>query len=147
LGTDRAVHGSGEIARLVFSASGTNTKIGFAETEIRTVDNQPVDVVNESYEPETAPALTRLLGSRPNPFTPGTAVHFELSRSEHVVVEIYDARGRLVRELVDGVREAGSYSEMWNGTDSRGNAVHGGIYFVKMRAGSYESTEKMVKVK
>jgi flagellar hook assembly protein FlgD len=135
------------LARLTFSVKGVNSEIGFAEIDIRGTDNEAVDVVGERYEPETAPSLTRLLGARPNPFTPGTAVHFELSRSEHVVVEIYDARGRLVRELVDGVREAGSYSEMWNGTDSRGNAVHGGIYFVKMRAGSYESTEKMVKVK
>lgn len=146
LGTDRVVHGSGEIARLVFSATGTETGLSFAETDIRAADNRPVDVVSESYEPDTVPALTRLLGARPNPFAPGTAVHFELSRSERVVVEIYDTRGRLVRKLLDNVLEPGAYQEVWDGADSRGSEVHGGVYFVKMRAGAFESTTKLVKV-
>jgi len=146
LGTGQAMRGSGEVAQLVFTVKGSNTEIAFARTDIRGTDNRPVDVVSESYEPEVVPAMTRLLGARPNPFTPGTTLHYELGRSEHVAVEIYDTRGRLVRQLVDGVLDAGSYSEMWDGMDSQGNAVHGGIYFVKMRAGSYESTTKLVKV-
>jgi hypothetical protein len=147
LGTDQAIRGSGELARLTFAVKGSNTGVDFSEIDIRGTDNLPVDVVSDSYDPETAPALTRLLGARPNPFTPATAVHFELSRSEHVTVEIYDARGRLVRELMNNTLEPGAYSEMWDGMDSRGNAVHGGIYFVKMRAGGYESTAKIVKVR
>ena len=146
LGRGQVVRGSGELARLVFSVAGTSPEVKFAEAEIRGVDNRPLDAVSESYEAEVVPALTRLLGARPNPFGPGTTVQYELSRSEHVLVEVYDARGRLVRELVDGVLDAGSYSERWDGLDSRGTAVHGGVYFVKMRAGGYESTSKLVKL-
>ncbi|MFH1314052.1 MAG: right-handed parallel beta-helix repeat-containing protein [Candidatus Eisenbacteria bacterium] len=148
LGTSEAIHGSGELAELRFVVKGdAAVEITFADLDLRGVDNKPVDVVTEDLTAGTkVPSITRLLGAVPNPFAPSTAVHYELDRSQRVRLEVYDARGRLVCTLVDGVVPAGRYSAAWDGLDSAGHAVHSGVYFVKMRAGSYESTSKLIRL-
>jgi hypothetical protein len=52
--------------------------------------------------------------------------------------------GRLVRVLVDGVRPAGRYVELWDGRDADGRAVASGVYFYRLDAGAYSRTLKMV---
>jgi len=49
-----------------------------------------------------------------------------------------------VRTLVDGEREAGSYSEIWNGRSDAGSSLGSGVYFLKMKAGPFESSRKLV---
>jgi flagellar hook assembly protein FlgD len=64
-----------------------------------------------------------------------------------VNIAVYDVAGRLVRELVNEPRDAGSWSVQWNGEDSRGQRVASGVYFYRMRAGSFVDTKKMVLLK
>ena len=45
--------------------------------------------------------------------------------------EIYDIKGRRVREIADRPFDAGRHSVVWDGTDSRGNAACSGIYFYR----------------
>lgn len=59
-------------------------------------------------------------------------------------LRIYDASGRLVRVLVEGVRAAGNHTELWDGRDSRGAAAASGIYFYRFEAGAFRETRKMV---
>ena len=61
-----------------------------------------------------------------------------------VSVRVYNVSGKLVKTLVDDVREAGSYSISWNGTNNRGDEVASGVYFYRMSAVGYEKTRKMV---
>ena len=49
-----------------------------------------------------------------------------------------------MRELIDGSREAGVYSETWDGKDGGGRDAASGIYFYKLVAGSHAETRKMV---
>ncbi|MCK4546824.1 MAG: T9SS type A sorting domain-containing protein, partial [Candidatus Eisenbacteria sp.] len=95
----------------------------------------------------STPASTRLVGAWPNPFNPTTAVQYELRHTEHVTLQVYDAQGRLVRTLVNETINAGSYSAVWNGRDSNGVEVSSGTYFVRMSAGQYESTGKVIMLK
>jgi len=67
--------------------------------------------------------------------------------STHVIIEVFNVRGQLVRTLVNDVFPAGEYSVTWNGKDDSGNAVGSGMYMYRMRAGEYTSVKRMVLMK
>jgi hypothetical protein len=94
-------------------------------------------------ETPKAPAASFLAQNFPNPFNPTTRIAFGLAAPGNVSLRIYDAAGRLVRVLVEGERSAGHYAELWDGRDSSGRAVASGIYFYRLRAGSFSETRKM----
>lgn len=77
----------------------------------------------------------RLLPAQPNPFNPRTSVVCELDVASVLRVTVHDARGRLVRTLVAGSREAGAHDIVWDGNDDGGRRVESGVYFVRADAG------------
>ncbi len=81
---------------------------------------------------------------RPNPFNPSTLIRYELPEPARVVLQIYDVRGRNVRVLVDGGREAGYHAIAWNGEDEVGRAVRSGVYICRLEAGGRSISEKIV---
>jgi len=94
--------------------------------------------------------LTRETGLRsihPNPFNPQTTVAFSLSNAELVRIVIYDVRGALVRRLADQTMSAGDHNIVWDGVDDAGRPATSGIYFVRMIAGRYTDTRKIVMLK
>ncbi len=90
---------------------------------------------------------TALSSIHPNPFNPQTTVEFALSSPQHVRIMIYDVRGSLVHRLVDQSMGAGEHRAVWKGVDDAGRPATSGIYFVRMVAGSYEQTRKIVMLK
>jgi len=102
---------------------------------------RPEDVTG--VETPALPAASYLAQNFPNPFNPTTKISFGLSAPGPVSLRIYDATGRLVRVLVEGVRPAGHYAETWDGRDSRGAAVASGVYFCRLDAGAFTETRKM----
>ncbi|HEU4364650.1 MAG TPA: HYR domain-containing protein [Candidatus Krumholzibacteria bacterium] len=103
----------------------------------------PLDVP----EVTDAPKATALSSIHPNPFNPQTTVAYTLLKSEQVRIAIYDVRGSLVRRLVDDSQPAGGYQAVWNGADDAGRPATSGVYFVRMIAGSYSETRKIVLLK
>ncbi|MFH1277484.1 MAG: M20/M25/M40 family metallo-hydrolase [Candidatus Eisenbacteria bacterium] len=92
-----------------------------------------------------APARARLARNVPNPFNPATRITFTLPEGgARVSLRIYDVTGRLVRTLVDGVREAGGHSVSWNGADDRGRSAASGVYFSRLTWKEQSETERMV---
>jgi hypothetical protein len=74
-----------------------------------------------------------VLNSMPNPFRSMTTTRFTLPSSGDVRLGIFDASGRLVRELVDSTLPAGSHAVVWDGRDGKGRAAPGGIYFYQLQ--------------
>jgi hypothetical protein len=74
----------------------------------------------------------RLLPNVPNPFNHSTVVRFELDQAGTVKLNVYDARGRLVRVLAAGTHGAGSHGVTWDGTDRAGRQVASGVYQVRL---------------
>jgi flagellar hook assembly protein FlgD len=64
-----------------------------------------------------------------------------------VSLKVYNVAGQLVRTLVNGVRDASSYTVPWDGTNDRGTTVASGIYFYKMETKDFSQTRKMVLLK
>jgi hypothetical protein len=89
----------------------------------------------------------RLLPAQPNPFNPRTSIVCELDAAARLLVTVHDARGRLVRTLVDGVRHAGAHDIAWDGNDERGRRVESGVYFVRADAGGGVQTQKVALYK
>jgi hypothetical protein len=65
---------------------------------------------------------------------PGAAsrLEFAVPRTAHVKLELYDARGRRVRTLVDQDAAAGTFTAPWDGRDQGGSRVAGGVYFARL---------------
>jgi hypothetical protein len=85
---------------------------------------------------------TALGFATPNPFNPTTTISFSLPASGHVSIQVFDVSGRVVAELVNGVRSAGDHSITWNA-----DGLASGIYFYRMRAGAFTQTRRMVLLK
>ena len=93
-------------------------------------------------------SLTRTdLGVHPNPFNPSTTITYSLPSRSQVTVRVYDASGRPVATLVDGVKDGGSYVARWDGHDGHGAKVASGVYFVRLQAGGEVLTRKAVLLK
>jgi len=95
------------------------------------------------------PRAFTLSQNAPNPFNPSTTISYQVPEGQNASVKlnVYDISGRLVATLVDEVREAGSYTVFWDGTDRNGRKVSSGVYFYRMVAGDYVQTRKMVMLK
>jgi len=89
----------------------------------------------------------RLEPVRPNPFNPTATIQYELPRPVRVDLSVYDVRGRLVKVLASGAHEAGSFTQVWEGRDTRNVEVGAGVYFVRLKTEDAALTQKMVLLK
>jgi hypothetical protein len=87
---------------------------------------------------------TRLLLNAPNPFSESTQLVFELARSEHVQMEIFDVGGRRVRQLLSDALLPGRHHAVWDGRDDAGHRLESGTYFVRMRGGDQSDTRRVL---
>ncbi len=79
----------------------------------------------------------------PNPFNPETVIAYQLSRRSRVVLEVYDGLGRRLRTLVDAEQTTGRHEIAWDGRNDEGHAVASGMYFYRLRTGSFSATRAM----
>ena len=97
---------------------------------------------------EESPVAANLaLSNYPNPFNPETRILFTLPERAHIRLDIHDVRGRRVARLLDGTREAGRLSVVWNGRDGDGRPLPSGVYFARLSAGERVDSHKLVLVK
>lgn len=95
----------------------------------------------------TVPASLRLDAAYPNPFNPNTTIGFTVPAPSHVVLTIHDARGRLIRTLIDEARPAGPQTLTWNGRDMGGRQVGSGVYLVRLRSHGQVDVRKVTLLK
>jgi hypothetical protein len=65
----------------------------------------------------------------PNPFNPSTKISFSLPVKSTVSLKIYDILGEEVAEIINEIREAGKYSELFDAT-----GLASGVYVYKLHA-------------
>lgn len=88
------------------------------------------------------PTVFDLKQNFPNPFNPSTNIQYDIPKDVHVSIKIYDMIGREMAVLVNDFRNAGRHIVAYNGS-----YLASGIYFYKIKAGSFEQTRRMVLVK
>jgi hypothetical protein len=105
----------------------------------------PQHVASHDFEiaaNEALPAEYGLSDNHPNPFNPATKITYTLKDAAEVKLEVFDIAGRLVATLADGLQTAGRYQVTFDGKD-----LAGGMYFYRLRAGSFAQTKRMLLVK
>lgn len=107
-----------------------------------------VNITTVSNDDNSVEAVSSLLHQNyPNPFNPETTINFYLAKSGQVTVEIFDIKGRKVKTLVKDTFIQGNHSVVWKGRNEAGKEVASGIYFYKMRNGTFSGTGKMILLK
>lgn len=69
----------------------------------------------------------------PNPFSGATTIAYTLTRSAHIVLDVVDMNGTVVRSLVDGIQSRGTSTAIWNGANDRGVEAPSGTYLMRLR--------------
>jgi hypothetical protein len=103
--------------------------------------------INTGVEPPVSNVgmVNHLYQSRPNPFNTRATIRFSMASQGQVNLAVFDVSGRLVKTLMDGQAQAGENSVVWDGTDSKGNRVGGGVFWVQMTThDGYTSGKKML---
>jgi len=82
----------------------------------------------------------------PNPFSTATALRFQLTHGGKTSLEVFDARGALVKRLPEVWRSAGPQAVRWDGTDVDERRAPAGVYFWRVRSEGESLTGRMVRV-
>jgi len=112
------------------------------EGDVPAFENNQLFMVSNLTEAVSLPESFILNRAYPNPFNPTTTLNFALPVETNVLLEVYDINGRLIKTLIKSDMEAGYHSVIWN-ADQHSS----GMYFVKMIAGEYMNTQKLMLVK
>ena len=91
---------------------------------------------------ESTPSAIALSDNYPNPFNPTTVIKYDLTTDSPVSLKVFDILGREVLSLVDGAETAGRHQVTLNASD-----LSRGVYFYRLRAGSYTETKRLVLMK
>lgn len=78
----------------------------------------------------------------PNPFNPSTRIEFSTPKSGFVKLEIFDALGRNVAELINQYLSVGSYSVIFNA-----EMYSSGIYYYRLSTDEFSKINKAVLIK
>lgn len=77
----------------------------------------------------------------------GTSLELNLPHTGDLTVQVYNARGQMVRTLSSGALEQGRHLLTWDGRDATGRDVASGMYFVRAVAGRESAVERVLMVR
>jgi hypothetical protein len=96
-----------------------------------------------------SPEAYLLVQNYPNPFNPSTTIKYSVPEQSNIKLCIYNQLGQQVAEVVNGVKDAGNYEQLFNASN-----LSSGVYFYKIEAASLQnpnntfiSTKKMLLMK
>ncbi|HPF34758.1 MAG TPA: M14 family zinc carboxypeptidase [Candidatus Krumholzibacteria bacterium] len=161
------VYDSPELTNLVWSTSGVSAAGGQAEalpaglTEGVTyywrafaADDQEWGLMGEtrSFTVDAASGVNlgldrlfvRSLGATG---AQGARLELNLPAAGDLTVQVFNARGQMVRSLAAGDMASGRHVLSWDGRDASGRAVSSGLYFVRAAAGRERVVERLTLVR
>ena len=112
--------------------------VGADTLQIEITVNTLTDVTGQSE----LPTAFALMQNYPNPFNPVTVIEYDCPHSCFVTLEVLDALGKTVAVPISRNQTAGSYSISFDGT-----FLASGIYFYRLKAGSFSQMHKMMLIK
>ena len=78
----------------------------------------------------------------PNPFNPGTTIKYKLQKDGFVTLKVYDVLGKVIKELVNEYKNAGSYSVNFDASK-----LSSGTYIYQLRTEDVILSKRMVLIK
>lgn len=95
----------------------------------------------------TIPKEFALKQNFPNPFNPSTIINFDIPENLLVSLKVFDLLGREVKTLLNDNLAAGSYSVEWLGVNNFGQKLSSGTYIIRITAGNFVQSKKMILMK
>jgi len=136
-----------------WTANAIGTFTARCTTELAGDENTANDATTDSVvvrplagisEGPSLPRVFSLDEVLPNPSSGRTSIRYGLPRPATVKLSVYSVAGALVRTVAAGDQDPGWYATAWDGNDMRGRKVGTGVYLVRLEAGSFTSTRKLV---
>jgi hypothetical protein len=113
-----------------------NMQIHISSCSAPSAAAQQVGAPETNLSPVPSTTHTTFFGvPYPNPAGQSSTMRFGVAAESKVSLRVFDAAGRMVRELVSGRLPAGDYSSAWNLTNSSGQRAGAGVYFVRLSVG------------
>jgi parallel beta-helix repeat protein len=102
---------------------------------------------NSKYDPTHGgdaeiPTEFSLYQNYPNPFNPSTRINYNVSQTTRIKISVYNVLGEEVENLVNEFKQPGFYTLTFSG-----NQLASAVYIVRMEAGKYIHSIKMVLLK
>ena len=107
------------------------------------IDTSASGIKEEVVWSQVEPLMTRLDAPFPNPCARTAQVRYALATETEVQVKLFDLTGRSVAVLVDARQPPGRYTIPLVANRHR---LAPGVYFLKMTAGDYLATRKVMVV-
>ncbi len=145
LGAGGGLVGSGEVAAVTFRRiAGGDPKIALASVDARNAANAPMAMTFSSRSAPVLPQVTSFDRIAPNPASNHATLSFALAKGGPVELAVYDLNGRLVRSLLHGARDAGTYQITWDGNDESGHVAAAGVYYARLLTPQGKFTRSLV---
>jgi len=136
-----------EVNDVISQVTGVFTfSFGTYKIEVRDIEDVG-PIVGIAEEPINYPLTYSLKQNFPNPFNPETRIYFEIPNQEHISIVIYNILGQKIRNLAMDTYPAGKHILNWNGRNDNGELVSSGTYIVRMKAGNYIDSKKMLLIR
>jgi parallel beta-helix repeat protein len=119
------------IATATDSAGNTS---GFSESFMANT----VGVISEM----SMPVGFELSQNYPNPFNPSTTIDFQIQKSGHVTLTVYNLLGSEVKTLVNEEMKPGCYKSIFDGS-----SLASGVYLYRFQANGFVQSKKFVLLK
>ena len=88
------------------------------------------------------PTKYDLAQNYPNPFNPSTEIRYDILNTGFVSMKVYDQAGKEVYTLVNGMKNAGTYSVKFDAS-----SLSSGVYYYTLETAGNTFTKKMILVK
>lgn len=151
LGNYGTAVGIDNLGRMVFAYyDGTNGKLRYGKRarwpQYWNGMKSPILGAEEDHKPIIAvnPAIVSVT---PNPTVGSATISYHLPNTTDTRITIYDVTGREVKTLVSGEVPAGKHELTWQAIDDAGRSVSAGVYFISMKAGGFQASEKVTLIR
>jgi hypothetical protein len=115
----------------------------------QTVANVNFDLIHlNPTDAQSADAASgrMLIGAAPNPSHGRTVIALALPASTELLLTVHDVTGRQEAVLAHGTFPSGRHEIVWDGTDSAGRELPGGVHFIRLQAGGRIEQGRMLFV-
>lgn len=88
---------------------------------------------NINTEIQSHQTLENELSASPNPFVDKTVISYSLSHKSHVLLDLYNFQGQLIKRFVNETQFAGNYNVNWQIPNSENLHLVAGIYYLRLQ--------------
>ena len=92
-------------------------------------------------------SVTRLEQNFPNPFKQMTDIGYQISEPDYISIKVYNIAGKMVRTLVNGVQEKGTYNIIWRGESDSSEKLPNGVYFYRLNTNGFTEVRNLILIK